>query len=421
MLRFILFAIAAMVASAWLAAAPVPTDAKVLVSGLSDPSEKVRNEAAAALRGRADAQPWLRRAARSADADTAKRAASLLAPHEPKRQAAAAKAIDACIKSGRVDLFMEWHHYWQPENKDDLWPVGPRMVRVAQVVQEECAKWFPPAQSKRLEETLNFESVPEPGWKPRYYDGPLDQMSQELVSQVGWSIRTDRWWKFPQSKFVSFASIAGPAWFGGFHGAPSRAFVLAPVQASRPQRCPFVVCDGEFYHGDSYMESSPEWSPTNGSFVVCRGNFRASSVGGSVLLVDGNVELFGGGVRDSLIRASGEITIPKNAKVVNSTIEPQKKNATAPYKFFELSEVGLSVADDEEGMVVAAVTANTPFGNCGLMKGDIIQAIDDVRPGPSSEFRKKVRKAMVVQGDCLLTVARGDKTIDLPVFFPLPK
>src|SRR5207248_10173477 len=126
MTRFVFLAAAA-AAGGWLAAAPVPDQpAAALVARLGDPSAKGRDEAVAALRGRADAPPWLRRAARSADADTARRAAALLAPHEPKRQEMAARAIDACIKSGQVDLFMEWHHYWQPESKDDLWPVGPR-------------------------------------------------------------------------------------------------------------------------------------------------------------------------------------------------------------------------------------------------------------------------------------------------------
>lgn len=34
---------------------------------------------------------------------------------------------------------------------------------------------------------------------------------------------------------------------------------------------------------------------------------------------------------------------------------------------------------------------------------------------------ESVRRALVRQGDCLLTITRGDKTYDLPVFFPLPK
>ena len=75
------------------------------------------------------------------------------------------------------------------------------------------------------------------------------------------------------------------------------------------------------------------------------------------------------------------------------------------------------MVDDEEGMIVAAVKAETPFGTCGLMKGDVIQAIDDVRAGNSEQFRSCPPR-LARQGDCLLTIARGAKTLDLPVYFP---
>jgi S1-C subfamily serine protease len=159
--------------------------------------------------------------------------------------------------------------------------------------------------------------------------------------------------------------------------------------------------------------------------VVCRGNFTASKwVGQSVVLVDGDVDLSDvDELVDGLIRATGKIIPPKNklAKLKNMKLEEGVKDATAPYKFFELSDVGLSCADDEEGLVVTGVKAGTPFGDCGLEKGDLIVALDDAPAGRSGAFRKLVRRTLVRQGDGLLTVVRGNKTIDLPVFFPLPK
>jgi predicted metalloprotease with PDZ domain len=156
--------------------------------------------------------------------------------------------------------------------------------------------------------------------------------------------------------------------------------------------------------------------------IVCRGNIVGDGVSHAVILVDGDIDLtYASGFGNSLIRASGDIHLPPNVKPENCTIEAHAKNATAPYKFFEFADVGLSLADDEEGLVVRDVKAETPFGHCGIAKGDLIRAIDDVPAGHSEEFRKKVRRALVRQGDCLITVVRGDKTIDLPVFFPLPK
>jgi hypothetical protein len=197
-------------------------------------------------------------------------------------------------------------------------------------------------------------------------------------------------------------------------------FALGPVHASLLQFS-FLCCEGAIGNG-STDTGIPLGIRLGISVVVCRGNFCGHEVGDAILLVDGDIDLSRAtNLKDSLIRASGEIRLPKGYKPVNCTIEAHAKNATAPYKFFELSDVGLSLADDEEGLVVRTVKADTPFGNCGIAKGDLIRAIDDIPAGHSEEFRKKVRRALVRQGDCLITVVRGDKTIDLPVFFPLPK
>ncbi|MCI0700718.1 MAG: PDZ domain-containing protein [Planctomycetia bacterium] len=408
MSRFFFLALG-LAGAGWLTvAAPIPPvpEAKTLVAGLSDPSEKVRNESATALRDRIDALPWLRRAIRSADKDTAKRAAELLSPQEKKRQDVAAKVIDICIREGRIDLFMEWHHYWQPENKDDLWAVGPRATKAG---LDLFAKSCPPEAVKRLEQFIT-----PPRKNSHFHDGP----EAKLKGSGNWYIRTDRIVR--GAPFIAFASIAGPTQPGGTSGG--RYFVLGSVQA-HTLNDGFIACDGEVWAGIAGNGASLRVTART-SVVVCRGNFCSDLINSCVLLVDGDIDLYEAkSVRGSLIRASGEIRLPKHkeSQPVNCTIEANAKNATAPYKFFELSDVGLTLADDEEGLVVTSVKPNTPFGNCGLAKGDLIRAIDDTPAGHSEEFRKKVRRALVRQGDCLLTVTRGDKTHDLAVFFPLPK
>ena len=121
MLRLI--AALVVVTAGGLIAAPVPagSDLKALVAGLSDPDQKVRQASSEALKGRTDAVPWLRRAARSADKDTASRAVALLNPHQTNRRPAAEKAIDACVRDGCIDLLTEWHQFWQPREEKDLW------------------------------------------------------------------------------------------------------------------------------------------------------------------------------------------------------------------------------------------------------------------------------------------------------------
>jgi S1-C subfamily serine protease len=234
-----------------------------------------------------------------------------------------------------------------------------------------------------------------------------------------WLIRTDRLDRLThEPDHIKFASVGGPVQLFGLKEG-GQFLVLGSVQANTINTA-FVACDGGI--------SSPRGTQVARGIVVCRGNVVARDVGASVLLVDGDVDLTGAkALRDCLIRATGEIRLPKGGIPKDErppaacTIEAHAKDATAPYKFFELADVGLSMTAGKEGLVVTAVKPDTPFGNCGLAKDDLVRAIDDTPAGSAEEFRKLIRRALVRQGDCLVTVVRGDKTIDLPVFFPLPK
>lgn len=404
--------------AAWglVGAAPVPQGppAREFVAKLSDPSEKVRAEAAAVLKGRVDALPWLRRAARSADEDTAKRAADLLAPSEKKRQEVVVKAIDAGLRDGCIDLLTEWHHYWQPEKKEDLWSVGPRAAKSG---MDLLAKTCRPAAWKRFQDLVADDDAGVDPKNYRFHDGPCPARFE--AGDTIWSIRTDRLLGPPNR--IRFASAEGAS-LGSHTGG--HFLVLGRVGASRLDYV-FLACDGPVRHlanpQDSKKPTFDLGVSAEMSVIVCRGNYTANGLRDSVLLVDGDIDLTGSMPRDCLIRASGEIRLPKGFKPDNCTIEAHAKNATAPYKFFEVADLGLSVADDEEGLVVTGVKAGTPFGDCGLAKGDLIRAIDDAPAGHAEALRKAVRRALVRQGDCLLTITRGDKTHDVPVFFPLPK
>jgi hypothetical protein len=252
-----------------------------------------------------------------------------------------------------------------------------------------------------------------------YFDGT--DAEQTAQGKGNWYIRAERWNRWPNT--VTFASIGGPTITRSGTVERGCCFFLGSLQAGRIDTA-FVVCDGEIWRGTN-LSGVPSGIRTADSVIVCRGNFCGSDLYSSVVLVDGDIDLSQGSpdIRSNLIRASGEIQLTKRQQLqpMNCTIEAHAKNPTAPYKFFELTDVGLSLVDDEEGLVVADVKADTPFGTCGIAKGDLIRAIDDAPAGHSSEFRKKLRRALVRQGDCLVTVARGAKTLDLPVFFQLPK
>jgi hypothetical protein len=343
-------------------------------------------------------------AARSKDKDTAKRATALLTPYEKQRQEVVPKAIDACVREGRIDMLTEWHQYWKPPAEEDLWPVGPRAAKAG---LELFAKSCPKAAWERFEQSLAWQAK----LNTSVHNDPCPERFEAFDGT--WLIRTDRMDQLARKpERIRFASVAGPIQLSELrHGG--HYLVLGPIQSPTIAGA-FVACDGGI--------DSPRRVRTTLSVVVCRGNFTGGAVTDSVLLVDGDIDLTrADDLRNSRIQASGEIRLPKGEKSVNCTIEAHVKDATAPYKFFELADMGLSLAHEKEGLVVTAVKPDTPFGNSGLAKGDLIRAIDDSPAGHSEEFRKKVRRALVRQGDCLLTAVRGDKTLDLPVFFPLPK
>jgi hypothetical protein len=398
------------VAGLTVLAAPVPQETKALVEELSNKSGKVRDEAVAALKGRSDAAPWLRRAVHSCDRDTAARAAALLATHARKRQEIAKQAVDSCIRNGQADLFVEWHHFWQPESKNELWTVGPRAGHAG---LQEFAKRYPPGKLTPLEAAIG-EMYAFPPENFRAIDGSFAGQAGEGPFQI----RTDR--LDSSSERIVFASVAGPimkTWY-----QPGYYFALGEVSAKTiGYVC--LVADGGLI-GVSEADNVVRGPHHISGFIACRGHavIPRAEVINAVLLVDGDIDLSQSGwIENSTIRASGEIRLKPGYKPVNCTIASRVKNPTDPYRFFSLADVGVSLVDDEEGLVVESVIADTPFGNCGLAKGDIICAIDDIRAEHSAIFRKQVRKAMVVHGDCLLTVARGNRTLDFSVYFSVPK
>jgi hypothetical protein len=405
MFRFSALATIALAAGLLVAAPDAPKpDAKALAEQLSAPEAAVRQAAREALKDRADALPWVRRAQRTG-APVA--AGFLLEPFEKARQKEVAKAIDACIRDGHIDLVMEFHHYWQPANKDDLWPVG---ARAAKLGFELYAKSCPKAEWEVLKEALAAVEK----YETMYHDGPCPEKFEDFKG--AWSIRTNRLDSHAHLPTqISLASVDGPvrSW-----GRSTFVLALGPVRASALNRA-FVACtEGVNWDVPNRAEPSTNWS-----VVVCRGAFVGrSNVFASVILVDGDIDLTGvRDLKDSLIRATGNIQLPKNVKPVNCTIAANAKDATAPYKFFAPADVGVTVASAKGGVTVTAVAPKTPFGESGLKVGDLIRAIDDAPAKNADEFRTKLRRAVVRQGDCLVTIERDGKALDLPVFFLLPK
>lgn len=225
------------------AAAPVPSAPPVesLVRALGSSEKSERDAAKRELRGRADAPPWLRRAVRSGDKDTVRRALALLEPHDRKRVAGARAAIDVCLRDGTIDSFIEWHHLWQPDKKDELWEVGPRFGRAA---VDLFGKHFKRDGTNPLEDAML--NLFQPAQKHTFHDGPLpDDIPGSIVMARGDNIRPVH-----GAKAFAFACLTGDARYD--ISACGYTFVLGNCDALFARAAVLFSCGGWSFRRDGW-------------------------------------------------------------------------------------------------------------------------------------------------------------------------
>ena len=97
--------------------------------------------------------------------------------------------------------------------------------------------------------------------------------------------------------------------------------------------------------------------------------------------------------RAEWIRARGDVRIPASVKVVNSTIQPHAKDATSPYKFFELADIegnarkGKSVHDISPVALEAVARIDAIF--------DIERGINGLAAVERQEARRQLSRPLV--------------------------
>ena len=391
-----------------------PPDA--LIGQLGDAEFHIREEASKKLAAAPEAAPWVRRATRHADPEVANRAKTLAQGHV-RRQLTAAK--DVLLSNPQViqpDLFLEWYLAWQPPRIEELWQPG---FDLGLMLASTHAKLLPPKAETELARTRprNLAQLRMSRSDPiRMLDGPEGRFDADL-----WLVRTTSLTKGPLLLVLGIVREVGQS----ERLYRSSLLTLDSARIGREAVQSVIVCHGDFQSrpetGFAYLSRIRE------SIIISRGNVVGSNgeIRSSVILGGRDVEIGPGcRLKDSTIIAGGKVTIPKSATVENCVIKENVKNPTAPFTFFEVADVSLALgtpAKDAKGLPVGDIKPDTPFGKAGVKKGDTILAIDDAPPGDAEAFRVKLRRAIVVQGDILLTVSRDGKTLDLPVYFPLPK
>jgi hypothetical protein len=232
-------------------------------------------------------------------------------------------------------------------------------------------------------------------------------------------------------KMVSFEVISGrvPPRFIRTHEVPPRRPIAEDWFAVRGEhlRLPrqHTNCAAAVIAGDVHLWASPQLLYVNGSanidrtsdlFLVCDGPVRINQCVDSIILANGDVTFTEIAVSSQII-TSGIIRYDQYCHVHNMEVrEKQKQPLAGVVRFFSLADVGLEVAANRNGVEVMKV-ADRPFGAAGLLPGDVVRAVNDIKVDSPESLRRAIRRRLAECGMLAVHVQRGDKpvTVSVPV------
>jgi hypothetical protein len=173
------------------------------------------------------------------------------------------------------------------------------------------------------------------------------------------------------------------------------------------------------------------------SVIVAGGNLKVGNAQGTLFVCDGDVEFptFADGcaivargkvtslrgMPKCVIRSEGSfLHLDRNGKKI--LLKDGTPDPFAFIKFFELSDVGLTVAEPEgpgepvqDGVCLKEVRKGSPFSPA-LQAGDVVTAIDGTKAASQEVFRRLLRKRMAQGGPRItFTVRRAGQNVEVAV------
>jgi hypothetical protein len=357
-----------------------------------------------------EAVPAVRRASLSRDAEVARRAADILQEFDRRFSKIALDRIRATIQNKESDLFVERVVQYKGA-EDHVWQAVTDFAWEGRSVGQKVFG--------RLKVNFNGPDRDFVRGKADRRDSPYKVVSSDRTMATDGTclFRGDALEIAPQATVMLLAA-RGPVRSTGrvaFAFANDEVILGGRIRGTNGG---VVVCDGDF-------EVRPEPNsvlPDNiiHSLIVANGNVLCPTTGvaDSVILATGDIRVPEGAfITNSTIRAGGKIHLSRRSTVRESKLEESVADPTAPFKFFELSRVGLEVRAAGNRVWVEKAEEKKPFAAAGIQKGDLVTAVDGKKAESYAGFRKQVRAAFV-QGDCTLTVRRDGQTREIVVRFP---
>jgi hypothetical protein len=242
---------------------------------------------------------------------------------------------------------------------------------------------------------------------------------------------------FPSGDFRRWLDIAHPKEiFSGKHSFPPPHPQVQVFARGDEVTLDAQVCDCSLILASGDVRSPAAF--VHHSVIVAGGDVVLKKGGATqaVIICDGSVEV--SGADNCLIVARGKVPGPPTVRLSlvrtgtgTYIAEPGRKNLVlledtpdpfAFVKFFELSDVGLTVAERDgqgeavrDGVCIQEVRKGALFAST-LQAGDVVTAIDGTKATAKEDFRRLLRKRLARGGPRLtFTVRRAGQTSEVAV------
>jgi hypothetical protein len=389
------------------AAARAPSavpDVERLIEDLGSKDFDVREAATRALKELDEAPPALRWALGAADLEVRRRAADILEGIEQRRALRGLARAEALAKEGRIVEAVDRIVAFAGRDKEAAG--GQILTRFAARLLEA----IPPDDLRRMER-LDLERgqkhFPAGNYRKYATSGRVKQIVGAKLSYRANPLPNETGLFFARGEEVSLdggpiqLSLVAASGDVRSSAAPRASVVIAGGDLTiGAANTTLIVCDGdvEFRGGDARFPNI-----ATECLILARGKIRSPHI------------------YDCVIRSEGAIAIfdPHGKKVALKEGTP---DPFAFVKFFELSDVGLTVAERDgqgeavrDGVCIQEVRKGTMFAST-LQAGDILTAVEGTKATSKEDFRRLLRKRLARGGPRItFTVRRAGQTSDLAV------
>jgi hypothetical protein len=370
-----------------------------LIRQLGDEDFATREEATRRLMMRMEAIPALRKALKSPDPETAKRAAQVLEAFNHKEDKRVLARLQELGKNGEADQAAELlvrRQKW--EDEEAAWQVMTGLA--AKVVELGCLEFgekhrVPTHEHEGAIPLGDFrqwakEVHPEFLASGRVANDPKKQQYGRFVVRAE-DISVVDGMGMAHNLFVAAGAVRGAAPTGSTSSVIYTVIFAGGSVEFDEIACSVVVCDGNVTVRNRML----------GCLIVARGEVRCS-----------------GSAADCRIITSGNVHFGEGTNTKGTQVKEREATPLGFIKFFDSSRAGISVLPAEGGVRVAVAAEGKPFALAGVQAEDVVETLDGRAVATPQAFRRMLRTALAEGGEMVFKVRRAGQVREIRVPCP---